>query len=68
MVDDYSIAGVRGFYWVSFDEDQDGQVLARALGPVPAEGGPVGAIASARGATVADAERLLMDKLRDLGA
>jgi hypothetical protein len=66
-MDDYSLAGTRGHYWIQFDEQPDGRVRARALGPIR-EGGWVGPVSSVTAETKEDAERLLLEKLENMNA
>ncbi len=62
-------AGKEGYYTIEFYDQEDGTVLAKAVGPVPFEGGGwVSDVASATGKTKDDAHRLVVEKLKQIGA
>lgn len=54
--------------WITFDKHPNGGVTAKASGPITSPGGPVGAVATVRADTNEDAERLLLAKLKEIGA
>ncbi len=67
MLSDYQYGGKKGSSWVKFDELPDG-IRATAAGPITAPGGFVGDVAAVVAVSDVEAERLLLEKLRELGA
>ena len=57
-MNDDKLSGTKGLYWIQFDREPDGRVLAKARVPAGAR-----VIATARADTMAEAERDLLRKL-----
>ncbi len=60
-MNDHQLSDTNGPYWIQFDRDPDGRVLAKARAP---SGGVV--IATARADTMEEAERDLLRKLGNM--
>jgi hypothetical protein len=67
MRSDYRYAGKRGTYWIKFDRHQNG-IRASAAGPVLPPGGFLADAAAVVAETDVEAERLLLARLREMGA
>jgi hypothetical protein len=67
MLSDYQYGGKKGSYWVKFHEHPDG-IRATAAGPVAAPGRFVEDVAAVVAVSDVEAERLLLEKLREIGA
>jgi hypothetical protein len=67
MLSDYQYGGKKGTYRVKFDEHPDG-IRATASGPVKAPEGFVGDVAAVVAVSDVEAERMLLERLREMGA
>ena len=65
-MDHHLFHGTSASYWIRYEKDPSGEVLATAAGPNGS--GWLGTVATARGPTREQAERLLLEKLLCLDA
>jgi hypothetical protein len=67
MLSHHQYGAKKGSYWVKFDERSDG-IRATAAGPDTAPGVFVADVASMVAVSDLEAERLLLEKLQEMGA